>query len=460
MKSPALLLALLGGGAALAVAASSRSKSSSAPERTSGDKGDINGDHGKLLELNDTDTPIIVEPGTGLETVEGLPAVSTFFEGCQIITAVFGLYTKKMGQLTSDEMEILAIMNARAKKIQYLTFADWIKTQTPHLDAPYRPTSADGSQISADAFPIMQELVWQYRRMYFLPPGANTRTGPDMYTEWANHGIPSKNGWEPNRGPLFLCSQYAALIECEPGHQLEYVGDPLCHEVDGPCHRGFFLDWFGRQIGTFDDENAITVYGTSDLQDIGEGLGAELKDLWNEAGYSFLRYVADIASNYPGYGTVVAAGITYLNEVGHGASNEDAAIAAGRAAVPETYRAMYDLGVGIAVKGEIDYELALDVAMTIAIQSGISDGEVIERFKQIKDAYESAKDTGYTVQGGLEAMEVAINVATGNTYGQGADGGQTAEEAAGGSASGSANQAAGDASSQAGSNAGQVSATI
>lgn len=281
---------------------------------------------------------------------------------------IFEFYSKKMSELTPDKLETLGRLNANAKGIPFYTVEEWISmgNSTPQK--------------------------WdEYKRNYFLPPGVSTEKGPDLFTEWASYDgefANTVNFFTPYK-PVLVCSEYF---------------------ITEACAKGVFVDFFGRTIGTFKGNG--TVYGQSDLWEISKGFGKQFKDLWKSAGGDFLKAVASVASNYPGIGTAVAVGVTFLSEVGSGASLENAALSAGRSAVPSSLQAAYDVGVGLATQGELDYEAALEVAMAAAISQGIVTGDVLERYNQIKQAYDDAKKAGVEVKGGLGGLGTAGKIAT------------------------------------------------
>lgn len=298
---------------------------------------------------------------------------SSFVEDAESMTEIFQFYTTKMGELSNDELTRLGKLNAAAKGLKYYSVDEWISLGNNYTTA------------------------WnQYKRNYFLPPGVSDTTGPDMFSEWASNDVVSTINWfTPSTEPNFTCTEY-------------FVGG-LGSSESGPCSKGIYTDWFGRQVGTYKGDG--TVHGQSDLTFIGRGLLKEFKDLWKASSHDFLQYVASVASNYPGIGTVVAAGVVFLEELGSGASLENAAVAAGRAAVPSALRSAYDVGVGLATTGDLDVEKALGVAMAAAISQGVINGDVLERYNQIKDGYEQAKAAKLEVQSDLKTLNKVVNEA-------------------------------------------------
>lgn len=300
-------------------------------------------------------------------------------DDARAMRSIFETYSRKMATLTMAELDQLGQLNADAKGIAFKTQVDWAKEFLAQVQSGTRPES--------DA-----DFIWdEYKQLYYLPPGVSTEVGPDMFSEWSYSDRPdfkSSNGWGVNNGPFFKC------------------------EIDSPwgCQRGSFYDWFGRKVGTYQSDN--TVHGVSDLMLIGQGLGKQFRDLWKAAGGDFVKAIADIASNYPGIGTAVAAAATFLEAVGSGASLENAALAAGRSAVPSTMRAAYDVGVGLATRQELDIDAALDIAMAAAINQGIVSGDVLERFNSMKKAYEDAKSAGEQIEGGIGTLGTTASIAT------------------------------------------------
>jgi hypothetical protein len=173
--------------------------------------------------------------------------------------------------------------------------------------------------------------------------------------------------------------------------------------VDGkPYEVGYFTDWFGRNIGNF--QIPLTVWGRSDFEVILKGISNGIAKIAPHTAEA----AADIASNFPGVGTAVAAAITFLAEVGRGASVENASLAAGRSAVPSSLRAAYDLGVGLATQGELDVEAALKVGMAMAISEGVISGDILEKYQTIKSAYEDAREIGAGIDGLGTTVSLAV----------------------------------------------------
>lgn len=339
--NPAIVIALLAGAAVVAVAASSPSAPSNA-------------------------APSLVEQADAMVTI-------------------FQYYEKGAGWLTNEEFEHLGRLNAQAKGIEYMTadqYADMIH---------------DGEGKNLHDTPNW-EFYWaaigMWWRNYYLPPNYEWVEGKaDMFTAWSikptvQEFIKSDRKHPPRADIRLQCT-------------LRYAGGLGTPEGEGPCGKGKYWDIFYRVVGTLDDPKAGTVYGTSDLMAIGEGIVDDFKG----AVPAVLRAIASVASNYPGIGTAIAAGATFLAEVGSGASLEDAALASGRAAVPSALTGAYDIGVGLATKGELDAGEALKVAMAMAISQGVINGDVLEQFETIKQAYndyQEVKGTTLVMQGALE----------------------------------------------------------
>jgi hypothetical protein len=189
-----------------------------------------------------------------------------------------------------------------------------------------------------------------YRSRMFLPPGIPDNNGkPDMFSVWA--------GSEPE----LICTQYFVTHDC------------------------------------------------SDMTAIFEGVAEQFSDAWDSVGREVVHEVASVASNYPGIGTAISVAITALEQLGQGASLSDAALAAGRSAIPSVYRAAYDIGVGIVIDGKVPYDDLADVAMAAAISSGAVSGDVLERYNTIMTAYNDAKSTFE----GVQELGTAVHVATG-----------------------------------------------
>lgn len=287
----------------------------------------------------------------------------TLFNDAEQMVKIFTFYSTSYTTLTEIEREELARLNLAAKGEQHYV--------TP---VQFGEATKDGS--GRNLFQTQDSMFWHaawgtYNRRNFLPPGvATTIKGPDSFSAWI------ADGWQP----WLNCTQ-------------RFVGG-LGSGQDGPCGKGTLYDGFFRAIGSIDNPDAGVVRGESDLMAIGEGLAADFKG----AAPAILRGIASVASNYPGIGTAIAVGATFLAEVGEGASIENATLRAGKAAVPSSLQGAYDVGVGLATTGELDVEKTLTVAMALAISQGAIDGKVLERFETIKQAYNDAKE----VQGNLD----------------------------------------------------------
>jgi hypothetical protein len=292
---------------------------------------------------------------------------------------LFDMYTAQtLSQLDDEELWTLAKLNTEAKGLPLPSREGVISVA--RVKVPSQPLDTLG-RVQGMSLP---GALKTYRMYYFLPPGAAmagdvtevtkeylARPVPDIYSVWAGE----------------------TRLVCNDGG----FGDS--------CHDGYYEDWFGRIYGTFKDN-------TSDLEAIGQGVLKDLKVVWENAGPALLKYVAQMASNFPGIGTVVASGVTFLSAVGQGMSVENAALASARAAVPSALRSVYDIGVGLAANGTLDVKAVLTVAMAAAISQGVITGDVLEKYNTIKAAYESAKATGETIEGGLGSLSAAVNVAT------------------------------------------------
>lgn len=306
---------------------------------------------------------------------------------------IFQFYQKKLYELTAEEVDQLGKLNAAAKGVPFRTLPqamiDW--------------ASNPGDKSQADA-------IGEWKRTYYLPPGVDATKGPDLFTAWADtpDGSAAYYSWMTQHGPYLRCDQsFAGGLVSDA-----CASDPNClaNLPPAPCEKGVYLDWFGRQIGTYTGDD--TVHGTSDLSVIGKGIYQNFSDLWKAAGNDLLTAVAKVASNYPGIGTAVASGITFLQAVGAGASVENATIAAGRAAVPSTLTSAYDIGVGLATQKGVNVEDALSVAMATAISQGVVSGDVLEYYNSIKDSYDQAKAAGVEAHAELTATGDIISVAT------------------------------------------------
>lgn len=292
----------------------------------------------------------------------------------QKMVMLFDLYTAQTRRnLDDDELYALAKLNADAKGIQLLDREGILSFAKTNI--PSQPLHGFDN-VQGMAIP---EALAYYRQSFFLPPGvASSHDGaddtgrpiPDIYSVWGGE----------------------TRLVCQDGG----FGDA--------CHTGYFQDWFGRSYGHYHDND-------SDLDAISSGFMKDLQGAWNAAGPGLLKYIAGMASNFPGIGTVIATGVTFLAAVGEGASLENAALAGARAAIPSALRSVYDIGVGLAVKGTFDLDAALTVAMATAISQGAINGDVLATYNTIKTAYEDAKATGEQIEGGLGTLSGAIKVA-------------------------------------------------
>jgi hypothetical protein len=312
-------------------------------------------------------------------TDEPKPSDDDLLSSAERMVLLFDLYTaQNLSQLDDDELWTLAQLNTEAKGLPLIDREGVISVARAVV--PSQPLAGIG-QVQGISIP---GALKTYRMYFFLPPGAAMagdvpivtkeylkRPIPDIYSVWAGE----------------------TRLVCNDGG----FGDA--------CHDGYYEDWFGRIYGTFKDE-------TSDFDAISKGILKDLKVVWQNAGPELLKYIAQMASNYPGIGTVVATGVTFLASVGQGMSVENAALAGARAAVPSALRSVYDIGVGLAVNGSLDVKAALTVAMAAAISQGVISGDVLEKYNTIKAAYESAKATGETIEGGLGSLSTAVNVGT------------------------------------------------
>ncbi len=292
----------------------------------------------------------------------------------QKMVLLFDLYTAQTRRnLDDDELYTLAKLNGDAKGIQLLDREGILSIAKAKIPAQ----ALHGfDNVQGDAIP---EALAYYRQSFFLPPGAASshdgaddagRPIPDIYSVWGGE----------------------TRLVCQDGG----FGDA--------CHTGYFQDWFGRSYGNYHDND-------SDIDAISSGFLNDLQVAWSAAGPGLLSAIAGMASNFPGIGTAIAVGVTFLSAVGEGASFENAALAGARAAVPSALRSVYDIGVGLAVKGTFDLDAALTVAMATAISQGAINGDVLATYNTIKTAYEDAKATGEQIEGGLGTLGGAINVA-------------------------------------------------
>jgi hypothetical protein len=292
----------------------------------------------------------------------------------QKMVLLFDLYTaQRRVDLSDDELYALARLNAEAKGITLIDREGVLSIAKVKIASQSLDTfgKVQGMEIP--------EAVSYYRQAFFLPPGVAKshdgaddagRSAPDIYSIWAGE----------------------TRLVCEDGG----FGDA--------CHKGYFQDWFGRSYGAYHDND-------SDFEVISSGFLDQLKTVWNAAGSQLLSYIASMASNFPGIGTAVSVGITFVSEVGKGVSLKNAALTSARAAVPSALRSAYDIGVGLATSGKIDIEAALTIAMAAAISQGAIDGEVLAKYNTIKKAYEDAKATGEQLEGGLGSLGTAVDIA-------------------------------------------------
>jgi len=322
-----------------------------------------------------------------------VPTSDELVESSRKTVRVFELYSTPMWNLTDDDMVELAKLNAEAKGIPYKTLQEF----------------SDAREMGSGPVPF----PYDYQRLYFLPPGASQDTGPDSFTAWADSPWPTGNSHNQYR-PTYQGS----FIDCTKFQGERYGGSRVRNPSGASaedCYEGTLRDFFWRQVGTFKgDEN----YGKSDLEVMLSGYAEGFKDIWSAVGGDVLKTTADIASNFPGIGTAVAAGATFLEAIGSGKSLEVASLAAARGAVPSTMRAVYDIGVGLATQGSLDVEAVMSIAMAAAIQQGAISGDVLEKYNQIKSAYEDAKAAGVEISDDLNHLGSVTNlVATATTNG-------------------------------------------
>lgn len=303
----------------------------------------------------------------GLGTVAAIAAASSkpssqkssVLADAETMVRIYELYSRKLTSLSPAEQEELATLNGKAWGFEYVPIGDFV-----------------ASRVNNPNFDMWSE-IWTWRIYYLLPKGTQLG-GPDVFSAWAGGQT------------QFVCDEYYTI-----------VSQPY------PCYRGRFVDFFGRTTGNYQMD--LTVHGQSDLMAIGEGYVKDFKKIWEVAGKDLTSAIANAASNYPGIGTVIASTVTFLSEVGSGASLEDATIAAGRAAVPSTLRSAYDVGVGLAVNGELDEKALATLAMSFAISEGVIDGEVLERYNEIKRAYNDSKEAADNLR---HTLEKPIQLAT------------------------------------------------
>lgn len=305
------------------------------------------------------------------------PTTETLVDSSQKMVRIFDLYSRSMSALTNDEMEELGRLVADSKGIE---FVRWTEIQNFDL--------------------------FDYVRKYFLPSNADREKGPDFFTGWSSTPFPernSKNDFNPLYEPWLDCyrTQGARYDQgsTTSGHVASRRGD---------CYRGTLRDFFWREVGTFEGDED---YGKSEFMTLVDGISSGLKDVWGAVGSDVLKTTADIASNFPGIGTAVAAAATFLEAIGSGESVESATLAAARGSVPSSLRAMYDIGVGLATQGKLDIQAALTVAMATAISSGVISGDVLEKYKVIQGAYLDAKEAGVQVRDGLEHLGAVTDLA-------------------------------------------------
>ncbi len=292
----------------------------------------------------------------------------------QKMVLLFDLYTAQTRRnLDDEELYSLAKLNADAKGIQLLDREGILSFAKANIPSQ---TINEFGKVQGMAIP---EALAYYRQAFFLPPGtASSHDGaddtgrpvPDIYSVWGGE----------------------TRLVCEDGGFAD------------ACHTGYFQDWFGRSYGHYHDND-------SDIDAISSGFLKDLNAAWDAAGPGLLSYIASMASNFPGIGTAISVGVTFLSAVGEGASLENAALASARSAIPSAFRSVYDIGVGLAVKGTFDLDAALTVAMATAISQGAINGDVLNTYNTIKTAYEDAKATGEQIEGGLGTLSGAIKVA-------------------------------------------------
>lgn len=298
---------------------------------------------------------------------------SPLVQDAEALVRIFDLYSRSRGTLSEAECQELAKLNADSKGetfIDELSFAKQVKDSA-------------GKNLLETSDTLFFRAAWgTYNRRFYLPPGVSYDIKkPDIFSAWIADYWP----------PLFNCT-------------MRYVGGLGTPEGSGLCGKGTLFDGFYRIIGTVDDPNAGVVRGESQLMDIGEGLAEDFKS----AIPTVLRAVASVASNYPGIGTAIASGATFLAEVGSGESLENAALASAKAAVPSSLQGAYDVGVGLATTGDLDVKEALTVCLALAISEGVVDGVIIERFETMKKAYNDAKGGAQVLTGSIEVASAAV----------------------------------------------------
>ena len=295
---------------------------------------------------------------------------SPLVQDAEAMVRIFDLYSRGMGTLSDAELEELAKLNAASKGETY--------TDPVSFGKLAKDSSGKNLFETSDTF-FFHEAWGSYNQRYYLPPGVNTDIKkPDTFSAW-------------------IADEWPPFLKCTLSYQVGY---------DSVCGKGIIFDGFFRAIGTYDDPNAGVVRGKSELMDIGEGLAEDFKS----AIPAVLRAVASVASNYPGIGTAIASGATFLAEVGSGASLENAAIASAKAAVPSSLQGAYDVGVGLATTGELDVKQALTVCLALAISEGAIDGVIIERFETMKKAYNDVKGGAQVLTGSIDVVTASAAV--------------------------------------------------
>lgn len=308
------------------------------------------------------------------------PTTSQLVDSSKTVVQIFDLYSRPMSRLSNEEMVKLGQLIADSKGI------------------PFEHWPSYGYHPEFDLF--------DYTHKFFLPPNADQNKGPDFFSGWSSTPFEdrhSNNDFSPLYEPWLDCST-------TQGSRYEQGSTTSGHVPSRPgdCYEGTLRDFFWREIGSFKgDEN----YGKSEFMVLVDGISAGLQDVWSAVGSDVLKTTADIASNFPGVGTVVAAGATFLEAIGSGESLAVASLAAARGSVPSSLRAAYDIGVGLATQGELDIEAALSVAMASAITSGVIDGDVLEKYNTIKKSYEDAKAAGVEIRDNLGHLQSATSLA-------------------------------------------------
>lgn len=288
---------------------------------------------------------------------------SELLTNAETMVRIYEFYRRKYSTLNDDERAELGQLNAAAKGVEWISEVDWGHERglfTTHNELYFHG-------------------VWgHYNNTYYLPPGVPDMKGPDVFTAW----LDTWNPWLKCTGTVLVGREVV-------------------------CSDGTYYDGFFRVIGYYHVDNVVK--GKSDLSDIGEGLAKQFSDLWKAVGPGLLKAVASVASNYPGVGTAISVALTFVAEVGSGASLGNASLESAKAAVPSSIRGVYDLGVGLATTGELDPQQAATVAMAFAISTGALDGQILERYETIKKAYDDATAAGV----GIQNLEIPVSVATG-----------------------------------------------